>query len=498
MAEFTIERNTLKRCNLGNDEVIIIPDGVKRIESFAFFFVGENNVKKIVIPDSVKSIEDDTFKYSNITEINIPEGVSKLGKGLFYHCKELKTITIPKGVTRIGNQAFADCKSLTDITIPESVTDMGWGMLRGDTALESITIPFVGARQIEKNYLGHIFGAATYKSNYGAVPSSLKTVTITGPCKTIASHAFYSCVNLEKIVIPEGVTDIGDEAFAGCTGLNELVLPVSVENIGRDAFKGCNKLTIVACEASYAGLFANNSGIKVKLVDYVPEKDEPITTEKKESKKEKKDSDVDLKSVWRVEIFEHAKECYLSNYKGNAEILVIPQSYEGNKVTRIYKSQNFKNKGYDSVKEVILPNTIIEIGDNAFSNCHQLESIAIPDKVKKIGENAFLNCINLENLTLGNGLKEIGNFAFRRCEKIKEITIAKGVNRIWERGLFRDCKSLEKVIFENRKRIEFNSLNHNSRGMLTGAPKANIYLHKGTVLKDCDIPAKRIKYIEEE
>ena len=61
----------------------------------------------------------------------------------------------------------------------------------------------------------------------------------------------------------------------------------------------------------------------------------------------------------------------------------------------------------------------------------------------------------------------IGEFAFRGCEQLKEIYIPKGVSHI-SRGLFRDCKSLEKIVLDNRREIDFRKAN----GFLTGAPEA--------------------------
>ena len=112
--------------------------------------------------------------------------------------------------------------------------------------------------------------------------------------KSIDSHTFASCINLEEIVIPndvteihcmaiagtpiteftipDGVTYIGSHAFQNCTSLTEITIPDSVTTIGYQAFLNCDSLTSVYCKpmtppAGSPDMFNNNaSGRKI----YVP------------------------------------------------------------------------------------------------------------------------------------------------------------------------------------------------------------------------------------
>ena len=49
--------------------------------------------------------------------------------------------------------------------------------------------------------------------------------------------------DIQKIVIPNGVTKIESWVFAGCADLTSIIIPNSITNIGRYAFYYCNKLT---------------------------------------------------------------------------------------------------------------------------------------------------------------------------------------------------------------------------------------------------------------
>jgi hypothetical protein len=54
-----------------------------------------------------------------LTSINIPEGVTSIGKEAFYWCSSLTSINIPEGVTSIGEYAFFKCGKL-DVVIDNS------------------------------------------------------------------------------------------------------------------------------------------------------------------------------------------------------------------------------------------------------------------------------------------------------------------------------------------------------------------------------------------
>lgn len=123
-------------------------------------------------------------------------------------------------ITGIGDHAFDGCTGLTSIEIPDSVTSIGKGAFFGCTGLTSITLPFVGSTKdgTENTHFGYIFGAGDPDDNKSSVPSSLKTVVITGG-RSIGNSAFWGCKGLTSIVIPDSVKSIDCWAFEGCTGL---------------------------------------------------------------------------------------------------------------------------------------------------------------------------------------------------------------------------------------------------------------------------------------
>ena len=76
--------------------------------------------------------------------------------------------------------------------------------------------------------------------------------------------------------------------------------------------------------------------------------------------------------------------------------------------------------------EVIIPNTVIEIGDKAFLDCSSLTNVVIPDGVRYIGEAAFCDCSSLTNVAMPDSVALIGNLAFAKCGNLQSLTIPVG------------------------------------------------------------------------
>ncbi len=99
-----------------------------------------------------------------------------------------------------------------------------------------------------------------------------------------------------------------------------------------------------------------------------------------------------------------------------------------------------------SLESITIPNSVISIGDSAFSGC-SLESITIPNSVTSIGDSAFESC-TLRSITISNSVTSIGNSAFYGCISLVSVEIPDSVTSIGD-GAFGHCLSLRSIIISN-------------------------------------------------
>ena len=101
-----------------------------------------------------------------------------------------------------------------------------------------------------------------------------------------------------------------------------------------------------------------------------------------------------------------------------------------------------------NIKEVELPETVIEIGEEAFSNYnfYNLSKVTIPNSVKIIGNNAFAACNSLTKIIIPDSVTTIGNNAFSNCFSLELVTLSSNLTRIG-RAAFSSTYSLSEVSF---------------------------------------------------
>lgn len=97
---------------------------------------------------------------------------------------------------------------------------------------------------------------------------------------------------------------------------------------------------------------------------------------------------------------------------------------------------------------VIVPEGITEIGDNAFFRCDEIVSIELPETVSYIGNSAFKYCDNAVCITMPKEIKFMGAEVFQYCWKLKELILPEGVTSIGE-TMLEGCTNLERLVIPN-------------------------------------------------
>lgn len=106
------------------------------------------------------------------------------------------------------------------------------------------------------------------------------------------------------------------------------------------------------------------------------------------------------------------------------EIVIIPEVYQGLPVTKI-GSNAFSG---ESIKYLIMPDTIKVIEHDAFFNCLSLKNVKLSNSLEIIGEQAFADCTNLMNINIAKSLKQIDANAFMLCMDMNNIFLDGDIN----------------------------------------------------------------------
>jgi hypothetical protein len=95
----------------------------------------------------------------------------------------------------------------------------------------------------------------------------------------------------------------------------------------------------------------------------------------------------------------------------------------------------------------IIPNGVTSIGDSAFFYCIGLKIVTIPSSVTIIGDFAFSECRDLTSVTIPDSVTSIGNYAFSFCTGLTNVIIPDSVANIGV-AAFGGCTNLTSVTFE--------------------------------------------------
>lgn len=140
----------------------------------------------------------------------------------------------------------------------------------------------------------------------------------------------------------------------------------------------------------------------------------------------------------------------ITKYTGNEHRITIPAQVTHG--AYIYPVSKIGDRVFCNYKYVLtsvqIPDTVTEIGSNAFYNCTSLKRVTIQDNkpscVKKIGRQAFMFCSELTDIPILDSVTEIDSEAFHHCDELDTVTIPEGVTSV-AKGMFRYCYSLHTV-----------------------------------------------------
>ena len=400
-SDFQTQGSTLVKYR-GTEERVTIPDTVEVVGESAF----ENNqkVQFVVIPKSVKRLDAYVFwGCNNLEEVVLGKGLTAVDEYSFAGCTGLKQITIPENIQSIDAQAFAGCVNLTDIYIPATVTGIAedaflncdnvtihadegsvaaqfaqklaeqknrdplvtaapvqtpTAVSRPDTQATTEPVSTATPAPVATPVPGNVLGSTIIVGNHALVmvhPGEEKVqqgytepeagqetgeeqdITAETENGKIPEWMYYRNQSVSAVTIPEGTTEIGRFAFSR-SSLRTVTIPEGVTTIDYAAFYHCDNLD------------------KVILPDTV--------------------NTVGAKAFTHTGWLDDFEENSMDDFLISGDILV---AYKGN------------------LPEVVIPDGVRVIAEEAFRNHTELKKVHLPASVTDIGNDAFPEGIEIIN-----------------------------------------------------------------------------------------------------
>lgn len=388
----------ITNCASGETEIAIPEnlDGAKvtEIDAKAFRAV---HPEKITIPASIEYIsadnpfapcmsvkeivvDDKNENYCAVDGVLYSKDMKKL---LFYpNKKSVKSFNIPDGVEEVGIAAISETE-LEEITLPDSLSVIDRHSFSFNASLKSIDMSNTSIEYVDAMAFVNC--------------TSLKEVLFSDSTVTIGLAAFLNCESLEEVTLPPALEEVLQSAFMG-TALTEIKIPSSVANIGYNAFgykddeNAVDDFLVIGDSGSAAQKYATDTDDEYDYANDFEFK----STEAIQAEEELKALNPIVSGDYEYSIQDG--EAMLLICAAMGDTIEVPEEIDGYKVTSIYKNA-FISVG---ASDIILPDTVKTIGENAFPQT--LKSLTISANCTEIaGDEPFLTCLSLEEINVNEG-----------------------------------------------------------------------------------------------
>lgn len=513
---------TLAFCNCKSLIEITIPASVTKFANRVF--LGCESMEKVTFKtNQLDTLPSYTFQNCyKLKEFTIDPKTKLIEEGAFMNCRSLDVLKLPQGtiIGRIKDRAFIGCSGITQVNIPASVKALGSQVFNGCTKIKSVIMEGIEAPSALKTlFADTVYTSATlyipteaqfaYNNNE---PWSLFTNKVTrGNHKLI--YMVDGVQHGDTLIIQTGETiQLESEAsvreanpgrigrkFSGwrnvpayqtmpdsditITGAFQYIITYKDKEDGKELCKDSlwyGDKVVSPAKLDSLGYLPKLDTAMVQM----PAKDVTINVTYMPSEGE---SDYQGIHYYFYTLGDNPHAEVMPNpgrtaYEDKEIIIPFKASYKGDEYpVTIIRNDAFK--GCKNLTNIILTDSLKQIGTQAFAFCNKLKEINIPQSVETLGNECFQYCTSLASVSFADGstlevlpaytfsgchalsdvalptsLKTIANDAFRGCKDMKEIVIPEKVDSIGE-YVFLGCDSLKKITISNKLKLPIAHVN---------------------------------------
>lgn len=292
---------------------------------------------------------------------------------------------------------------------------------------EDVTIPST------VTYEGEIYNVTSILHNAFEYCYGLTSITIPNSVTKIGYKAFIGCQNLLSAIMPAGVTEIEEATFSGCTRLQSVTIPSNVTTIGWYAFSGCKSLqniTIPSSVTTIGGYALNNCDVLTS-----------ISVDANNTQYSSIDGALYNKEQTKLILCPAAKTSIaipqslisiendaFTNCKALANISVDANNTKYSSIDGVLYNKEQTNLilcPLGKEGDLVIPNGVKSIG-SSLEGRYKITSITIPEGQTNIVYRAFADCSSLTMVTISNSVTSIGAEAFEGCSSLEHINVTEG------------------------------------------------------------------------
>lgn len=311
-------------------------------------YLNNTRVTSLVIPETITEIKKFAFNGCKFSYLTIPNTVTSIGEGAFFDCSTLRTASLsnPEGssaLTSIGVRAFRGCSAMNSINFTQYPTVIGEEAFSQCNSLTSI--------QLNDNL-------TSIQPYTFSECSSLTTINIPNSVTSIGEDGFSGCENLSiDLILPEGLTTVGNRGFSGLGKVKMLSLPNSLTTVGAEAFKGLQSIKTLYIPSGLTSIGEQAFVGLSNAVSIVVSGDNP-----------KYDSRNNCNAIIKTETGQLLAGCRNT---------IIPDG-----VTSLERAA----LAWMPFTIFVVPNTVEEIKEGAFSWCVDVKTIVLGSGITDIGQ----------------------------------------------------------------------------------------------------------------